>query len=196
MIFLAQVKHQRDNSIEALWVERTFTPQAEVPEVPSIPEVPPTYDEAGVMLTPGTVAVPAVPAYTPPDVITDMQVKCHSYADVQMQMLRDDAAAFATPLTEYEVLIAEVEAAIVPYVPPPPVIPQSITIRQARLALLGAGLLDTVNAGMAGMGQSAQIEWEFASEVQRSNPLIGAMAAALGMTDAQLDDLFTLGSTL
>ena len=59
-----------------------------------------------------------------------------------------------------------------------------------------SGLLDTVNAGMAGMGQAAQIEWEFASEVQRSNPLIGAMAAALGMTDAQLDDLFTLGSTL
>ena len=83
-----------------------------------------------------------------------------------------------------------------PYIPPPPVSPQSITMRQARLALLGAGLLDTVNAGMAGMGQSAQIEWEFASEVQRSNPLIGAMAAALGMTDAQLDDLFTLGSTL
>ena len=72
----------------------------------------------------------------------------------------------------------------------------TVTMRQARLALLGAGLLDTVNAGMAGMSQAAQIEWEFASEVQRSNPLIGAMGAALGMTDAQLDDLFTLGSTL
>lgn len=185
MIVLKEViKYTNANYLEATWVERTITPQAEVPEV------------AAVLDAEGNITTPSVPAYTPPDVVTDVQIKCHSYADVQMQMLRDDAAAFATPLTEYEVLIAEVEAAIVPYVAPPPVIPQSITMRQARLALLGAGLLDTVNAGMAGMSQAAQIEWEFASEVQRSNPLIGAMAAALGMTDAQLDDLFTLGSTL
>lgn len=48
----------------------------------------------------------------------DVQVECHSYADVQMQMFRDDAAALGTSLAEYESLIATVEAAIVPYVPP------------------------------------------------------------------------------
>ena len=185
MIVLKEVIHDlKSNSVEATWVERTFTPQAEVPEVPAVLDAE------------GNITTPAVPAHTPPDVVVDVQVKCHSYADVQMQMLRDDAAAMGTPLTDYEALIAEVIAGIVPYVPSPPVIPQSISMRQARLALLGAGLLDTVNGAMATMPQAAQIEWEFASDVQRTNPLIGAMAAALGMTDAQLDDLFTLGSTL
>lgn len=83
-----------------------------------------------------------------------------------------------------------------PYVAPPPVAPVSISMRQARLALLQAGLLDTVNEAMATMPQAAQIEWEYASEVARSNALIGAMATSLGMTEQQLDDLFLTASTL
>lgn len=55
-----------------------------------------------------------------------VQVKCHSYADVQMQMLRDDAQALGTPLEEYEDLIELVEGGIVPYVPPTPTAEQII----------------------------------------------------------------------
>lgn len=55
-----------------------------------------------------------------------MQIKCHSYADVQMQMFRDDAAELGTSLSDYEDLIATVEAGIVPYVPPPVTV-QAIT---------------------------------------------------------------------
>jgi len=83
---------------------------------------------------------------------------------------------------------------------PPPPIPQSVSMRQARLALLGAGLLDAVDAAIAGMtgteGRAAQIEWEYASEVVRTSALVAGMGAALGMTDEQLDDLFLQASTL
>lgn len=117
-----------------------------------------------------------------------------------MDMFRADAAAMGTSLAEHETLIAEVEAAIVPYVPPPPVIPEAVTMRQARLALLGAGVLSTANAAIAAMsgveGEAARIEWEYAHEVRRDAPLVSGMAAALGLTEEQLDGLFTTAATL
>lgn len=123
MIVLKEVIHyQATNSIEATWVDRTITPCAEVPAVPAVPEVPPTYDKNGVLLTPGTVAVPAVPAYTPPDLVIDVPVKCHSYADVQMQMFRDDVAQWGGNIADHAALINAVEAGIVPYVAPVPTV--------------------------------------------------------------------------
>lgn len=77
-----------------------------------------------------------------------------------------------------------------PYVEPPLPIPAVVTMRQARLALLGAGLLDDVEAVIASAGREAQIEWEYASVVERSNPVIAAVQQQQGMTDAQIDDLF------
>jgi len=75
-------------------------------------------------------------------------------------------------------------------------IPQSVTMRQARLALLAAGLLDTVQAALAVASQADQIEWEFAAEVKRDYPLILNLAAGLGLTELQLDELFTAASKL
>lgn len=73
---------------------------------------------------------------------------------------------------------------------PPAPIPQTVSMRQARLALLEAGLLDTVSTAMQGAGQAEQIEWEYATEVRRDSALVAAMAVALGLNDAQLDALF------
>ena len=75
-------------------------------------------------------------------------------------------------------------------------VPKSISMRQARLALLAAGLLDTVNAGIKAMPPAAQIEWEFAGEVRRDNALIATLATALGLDVAALDHLFTQGAAL
>lgn len=79
-------------------------------------------------------------------------------------------------------------------------IPQVVTMRQARLALLGAGLLPgvttAINALPSPQKEAAQIEWEYAAVVQRSSGLVPAMGAALGMTETQLDDLFLLAATL
>ncbi len=126
----------------------------------------------------------------------DAQIKCHSYADVQMDMFRADAAAFGTPLDDYEAMIADIESKIVPYVPPPPVVPTVVTMRQARLALYGAGLLDQVNALVSASTPDVRIEWEFASELRRDWPTLVALSAGLGLTPAQVDNLFTQAAQL
>lgn len=70
------------------------------------------------------------------------------------------------------------------------VTPKSVTMRQARLALLSVGLLDDVEAAVAAAGRQAQIEWEYATEVQRTHPLIAQVQQAQGLTDAEIDALF------
>jgi len=79
-------------------------------------------------------------------------------------------------------------------------VPQSVTMRQARLALLGAGLLSSVETAIASMSEpertAAQITWEFAQTVDRQFGMVPELAASLGMTDAQIDDLFITASKL
>lgn len=86
-----------------------------------------------------------------------------------------------------------------PYVAPV-VIPSTVTMRQARLALLQSGLLATVNAALDAMvgpeGEAARIEWEYATMVERDSPLVTGLASALGMNDEQMDGLFTLAASL
>ena len=80
----------------------------------------------------------------------------------------------------------------------PPV--TTVTMRQARLALLQAGLLTQVNTTITNMvgtvGDAAKISWEFSNEVHRADPLIASLTTALGLTTQQVDDLFTLAATL
>ncbi len=78
----------------------------------------------------------------------------------------------------------------------PEVIIPTISMRQARLALLGAGLLSQVNAAVAQLDETAKIEWEYASEVKRDAPLVVGLAQALNLTDQQLDELFILASNI
>ena len=78
--------------------------------------------------------------------------------------------------------------------PPSPVVPGAVTMRQARLALLSAGLLSQVDieigALLSPQKEAAQIEWEYSQEVQRHNGFVSLLAPALGLTEAQLDQLF------
>lgn len=85
---------------------------------------------------------------------------------------------------------------VLPFVAPPPTVPQVVTIRQARLALLAADLLDDIDAAVAASGRAAQIEWEYATEVRRDHPLIAAMQAAKGLSDADVDQLFLTASEM
>lgn len=75
-------------------------------------------------------------------------------------------------------------------------VPTTLTVRQAKLALLAAGLLDDVDAAVAGADRATQVEWEYATTVERTWPTLVAMATALGMTDTQLDNLFIQGAAL
>lgn len=97
----------------------------------------------------------------------------------------------------------DLSAAGIVYTPDPPVvppIPRGVSMRQARLALLGASLLDSVNTAVASMagpsGDAARIEWEYAATVERNSPLVDGLTAALGFTTEQLDALFTTAGAL
>lgn len=75
-----------------------------------------------------------------------------------------------------------------------------VTMRQARIALLDAGLLEAVRASVATMpgteGERARIDWEYALEVRRDWPLISYMAGDLGLTDEQVDGLFVAAAAI
>jgi len=82
-----------------------------------------------------------------------------------------------------------------PPVPPVPV-PERVTARQARLALNAAGLLDDVDAAIAASSREVQLTWEYATEIERSHPILAQVATGLGMTSNQMDDLFRQAATL
>lgn len=96
-----------------------------------------------------------------------------------------DGNDFAAPVVSPE----EIRAAIRP-----------VTMRQARLALLAAGVLGDVAPALAALPSphrdAAEIEWEYASEVRRDAPLIAAIGSALGLTEDQIDDLFEAAAVL
>lgn len=76
----------------------------------------------------------------------------------------------------------------------PASIPGEVTMRQARRALLAAGLLDDVETAIDAMSEpnrtAARIDWDYSSSVRRDNATLAALAAALGLTAEQLDALF------
>lgn len=74
--------------------------------------------------------------------------------------------------------------------------PAAVTPRQMRLALLQLGLMAQVDAYVATLPAAAIIEWEYATAVERTSPLIAAAAAGLEMTDAEVDGLFSLAASL
>ena len=86
------------------------------------------------------------------------------------------------------------------YVPAVVAVPEVVTMRQARLALLGAGLLAQVNTAVANMpgaeGDAARIEWEYAQEVRRDSPLVAGLSEILGLTDETLDNLYRTAAGL
>lgn len=94
---------------------------------------------------------------------------------------------------DFGVAESELNAADVAY--QKSLVPSTVTVRQARLALLNAGLLDDVEAYIAAIAdpavkKAAEIEWEYASAFERTSALLNTIATDLGWTEQQLDDLF------
>jgi hypothetical protein len=108
------------------------------------------------------------------------------------KMTSDGAIPF-TPEEEAQADLDEAKAAL-------PRVPLTIEMRQCRLALLSAGMLDQAKATLAAMtgpeGEAARINWEFSTSVRRDSALVSATAKALGLTSGQLDQLFIGASQL
>lgn len=81
-----------------------------------------------------------------------------------------------------------------PQPPPPPIAP--ISPRQIRQALTRAGLRTAVESAVAAGDQDLKDWWEFSTAFERLNPQVTAMAAALGVSTTDLDQLWALGATL
>lgn len=78
----------------------------------------------------------------------------------------------------------------------PPAMATRVSPRQIRLTLLAAGITPAmIEANLAG-NPAALIEWEYALEIARDNPLIAAMGAALGFAPEQIDSLFAAAAAI
>lgn len=82
--------------------------------------------------------------------------------------------------------------------PPPPAVPQTVTRFQALAALHLANKLTAVQAIMAAPETPvlAKLAWDNALSFERNSPTLASLAAMLGMTDADLDALFTQAATI
>ena len=114
----------------------------------------------------------------------------------------DDEAAIRALEEEAIALRAELRAYLPPYPAPAPatIKPMRVTARQAQLALLEAGFLDDVEAIIdalpANVRAQVRIEWDRATHVERGSTVTQMVATALGLTAAQVDDLFVAAAGL
>lgn len=79
-------------------------------------------------------------------------------------------------------------------------VPEEVTMRQARLALLDAGLLTNVQTAIDSLPEpaktKAQIEWDYSNALQRDNQFVSVLGAALGLSAQDIDNLFIEGATM
>lgn len=81
-------------------------------------------------------------------------------------------------------------------------VPSSVTARQIRLWLVSHGLgLSAVETAIDAIPDATQrdmvrVEWEYAPYVERSHPMLVPLAAALGLSEAQVDQAFREAATL
>lgn len=83
-----------------------------------------------------------------------------------------------------------------PYIAPPPPIPQTVTRFQALATLAAGGWLDVVHTYMDALPRNnvQRLAFENATDWERTSPTVNALAAMLGLSDAQVDDLFVAAS--
>ena len=88
--------------------------------------------------------------------------------------------------------------------PPPATVPQTITNAQCRVMLLNTPnpanstqtLFDVVDAAMKAAGGAELQFWEYANEIDRNGALVSSMISRLGLTSAQVDQMFIQAAAL
>jgi hypothetical protein len=84
--------------------------------------------------------------------------------------------------------------------PSEPELVTRVTPRQIRLLLIELELDDMVETAIDALKgkdkKRARAEWEYASYIDRGNPLIGMIGEALSLTPEQIDEFFTSAAEL
>lgn len=75
-------------------------------------------------------------------------------------------------------------------------VPSKVTRRQAKQALLQAGLLTAIETYMSTAPPNIQIDWYDSQEIQRDWATLSTVTQALNLTEDQVDDLFILAESL
>jgi hypothetical protein len=97
--------------------------------------------------------------------------------------------------------VAPPERPVVEPPPEPAAVPNVVTRRQARQALLLAGKLGDVQPAIDAIPDPiqrgmVQIEWDDSQEFHRNRPTLISLATAIGVTSEQLDALFIQAAAL
>lgn len=88
-------------------------------------------------------------------------------------------------------------AFVPPPEPDPNPVPQIVSRFQARAVLMLAGKLEAVQAAVDGSDDPlVKLAWSEAVEFNRQSPTIAALAGAIGLTEAEVDDLFRQAATI
>lgn len=88
----------------------------------------------------------------------------------------------------------EAEGNVIPLYAAPPLPMKALSARQFRLGLHANGLLSSVQGSIDSLDEpgrtAAQIEWEYATQIERDHPLVNNLSAQLGLTDEQIDAMW------
>ena len=85
--------------------------------------------------------------------------------------------------------------------PLPKQVPEKITARQLKSALILSGLsLSTIDSIIRTLPHPQQdlamVDWEYSTNFYRNNTMINQIAGALKLTSQKVDEIFILGATL
>jgi hypothetical protein len=86
------------------------------------------------------------------------------------------------PLTEVEIAALQNASQSTPFA-------RMIDARRLRLALHQLDLLEIVESAIATLSKSAQIDWEYATEIKEDYPLVISLSTELGLNVSEIFDI-------
>lgn len=118
------------------------------------------------------------------DVTPEFDPTTHYVGERTLQLLPDGTVAHVWSIIEFPP-------------PPPPTVPEQIQMWQARAMLIRMGMLDDVVAAVAASGNAeVQNAFEYAPNVVRKSSMLLAIAGAMNLDDATLDNMFIEGAKI